>query len=268
METRGAARRSGSEARRTSLIVAAALASAVIAAVVMVGGALDYLRSNHTSRPAAASGLVTAATRLIAGRGAVVFADDFQDPQSGWNSAVLPSGTRFAYALGGYLVAGKGTLHHFAEAPFRTSLPQLGMSITATQTTGAPAGAGFGVTCWRGVGADRMRYEFVLLAPGTWYIERDGGVDTLTSRGIVLQKGTAAVGPGASPITIVGMCATLDGKSTRLALFINGSKMVDEIDTPGGPATGGWLSALDVSSRDAGDSAVTVRQFEDRDLSS
>jgi hypothetical protein len=267
MET-GAPGRSGSEARRTSLIIATALAATLIVAAVMVGGALHYLRPSHTSRPASASGYVTAATKLTAGRGALMFADDFRDPQSGWNSAVTPSGTRFGYAQGAYLVAGKGTLHHFAEAPYHNALPQLGMFITATQSTGAPVGAGFGVTCWRGDGADRVRYEFVLLAPGTWYLERDGGVDTLTSRGVVLQKGSAPVGPGVSPITIVGMCATLDGKSTRVALFINGSKMVDEIDTPGGPATGGWLSALDVSSRDAGDSAVTVRQFEDRDLSS
>jgi len=267
MKTGGAAGRSGSEARRTSLIVAAALAAAVIVAVVIVGGARHYLRPSQTSRPAAASGQVTAATPLTAGRGALVFGDDFQDPQSGWNSAVTPSGTNFGYGQGAYVVAGKGTLHHFAEAPYRNALPQLGMSISATQTTGAPAGAGFGVTCWRGDGTDRVRYEFVLLAPGTWYLERDGGMDTLTSRGVVLQKGTAPVGPGASPITVVGMCATLDGESTRLALFVDGSKMVDQIDAPGGSAAGGWLSALDISSRDAGDSAVTVTRFEDRDLS-
>lgn len=43
--------------------------------------------------------------------------------------------------------------------------------------------------------------------------------------------------------------------------------MVDQIDAPGGSARG-WLSALDISSRDAGDSALTVTKFEDRDLSS
>lgn len=237
-----------------------------VVAVALAGGAALYLKRAHVARPAPASGQVTPATELSAGRGAIVFADDFEDPSSGWNAAVLPSGTSFGYASGGYLIAGKGTLHHFAEAPFRTAVPQLGMSVTATQTLAAPDGAGFGVTCWRGDDTDRVRYEFVVLSPGMWYLERDGGVDTLSSRGIVLEKGTARVAPGATPMTIVGMCVTLDDRSTRLALFVDGSKMVDRVDRTAGSG-GAWLSGLDVSSRDSGDSAVTITRFEDRDLS-
>jgi hypothetical protein len=252
--------------RATVAIVAGVLAAAVVAGGLMVGGAVLYLKRVQSGRAAPASGPVTAATRLSALRGTIVFADDFRDPHSGWNAGVLPSGTSFAYASGGYLITGKGTLHHFAEAPFRTGVRQLGMSVTATQTHRAPAGAGFGVTCWRGDGDSRVRYEFVVLSPGTWYLERDGGVDTLTSRGVVLQKGVAPVAPGASPITIVGMCLTLDDQSTRLALFVDGSKMVDRVEKAGG-SQGAWLSGLDVSSRDAGDSAVMVTRFEDRDLS-
>ncbi len=254
------------ERRATLLILGAVLAAAIVAGAVMVGSAFLHLKRTQASRPEPALGVVTAATKLSVSRGAIVFADDFQDPQSGWNAAVLPSGTSFGYSHGGYLIAGKGTLHHFAEAPFRTRVPQLGMSVTATQTTGAPAGAGFGVTCWRGDGEDRVRYEFVVLSPGTWYLERDGGVDTLSSRGVVLQKGTVRVAPGASPVTIVGMCVTLDEQTTRLALFVDGSKMVDRVEKAGGPG-GAWLSGLDVSSRDTGDSVVTITRFEDRDLS-
>jgi hypothetical protein len=254
------------ERRATLLIVGAVLAAAIVAGAVMVGSAFLYLKRTQASRPEPALGVVTAATKLSVSRGAIVFADDFQDPQSGWNAAVLPSGTSFGYSDGGYLITGKGTLHHFAEAPFRTEVSQLGMSVTATQTAAAPDGAGFGVTCWRGDGADRVRYEFVVLSPRTWYLERDGGVDTLSSRGIVLEKGTARVAPGARPITIVGMCVTLDDQSTRLALFVDGAKMVDRVEKVAGPG-GAWLSGLDVSSRDAGDSAVTITRFEDRDLS-
>jgi len=254
------------ERRTTVAVVAGVLAAAVVAGGVIVGGAVLYPNRARAGPAAGASGPVTAATRLSAVRGTIVFADDFQDPHSGWNAAVLPSGTSFGYANGGYLITGRGTLHHFAEAPFRTGVPQLGMSVTATQTAGAPDGAGFGLTCWRGDGEDRVRYEFVVLSPGTWYLERDGGVDTLSSRGVVLQKGSARVAPGASPITIVGMCVTLDGQSTRLALFVDGSKMVDRVEKVGGPQ-GAWLSGLDVSSREAGDSAVIISRFEDRDLS-
>jgi len=254
------------ERRATVAILAVVVAAVVVAGGMIAGGATLYLKRAHAQRPAPASGPVTAATKLSALRGTIVFSDDFLDPHSGWSAAVLPSGTSFGYADGGYLISGRGTLHHFAEAPFHTGLQQLGMSVTATQSPGAPDGAGFGVTCWRGDGENRVRYEFVVLSPGTWYLERDGGVDTLSSRGVVLEKGTARVAPGASPITIVGMCLTLDDQSTRLAIFVDGSKMVDRVDKVAGPQ-GAWLSGLDVSSREAGDSAVMVTRFEDRDLS-
>jgi hypothetical protein len=257
--------RSASHRRVTFAIAVVALAGVLIAGGLLAGGAYAYLHHRHQP-PRSAGGRITASTNLAASSGTVVFTDDFHDATSGWNSAVLPSGTSFGYALGGYVVNGKGTLHHFAEAPFQSALSQLSMSVTATQTAGAPPGAGFGVTCWRGDGADRIRYEFVVLAPGTWYLERDGGVDTLTSRGIVLQKGAAKVGPGTSPITIVGVCATLDGGAVRLALFVNGQRMVDRLDRPGGASEFGWLSGLDVSSRDAGASSVMATKFEVRDL--
>lgn len=250
--------------RLTALIVASVLAGALLAGGAIAGGAYLYLR--HVQAGALSPGRVTATTHLSAARGAVVFVDDFHDPTSGWNAAVLPSGTSFGYALGGYVVSGKGTLHHFAEAPLQDALSQLSMAVTATQSADAPAGAGFGVTCWRGDGDMRVRYEFVLLTPGTWYLERDGGVDTLSTRGVVLEKGTAPAGPGAKPVTITGMCVALDSTATRLAIFVDGAKMIDRIDRTAGPSDLGWLSGLDVSSRDAGDSAVMVTRFEVRDL--
>ena len=257
----------GRSTRVTVAIVAGALAAAVLVGGAMAAGAVLYMRHNHGNVDAAAvDGRITETTSLSAGRGTVVFADDFKDPTSGWNAATLPSGTSFGYALGAYVVNGKGTLHHFAEAPYQDALSQLSMSVTATQTAGAPAGAGFGVTCWRGDGDSRVRYEFVVLAPGTWYLERDGGVDTLSSRGIVIEKGSAHVAPGGRPMTVVGMCVSIDSVSTRLALFVNGKEMVDHVDRSAGASDFGWLSGLDVSSRDAGDSTVMVTHFEDRDL--
>ena len=253
--------------RATIAIVAGGLAAAVLVGGAMAAGAVLYLRHAHAGAGLARmAGRITEGTALSPGRGAVVFADDFKNPTSGWNAATLPSGTSFGYALGAYVVSGKGTLHHFAEAPYQDALSQLGMSVTATQTANAPPGAGFGVTCWRGDGDTRVRYEFVVLAPGTWYLERDGGVDTLTSRGIVLAKGSAQAGPGAEPMTVVGMCASIDPTATRLALFVNGRKMVDHVDRSAGASDFGWLSGLDVSSRDGGDSSVMVTHFEDRDL--
>ena len=253
--------------RRTTLaIVGGGVAAAVLAGGVMAGGGYLYLRHLHGLARAAAGGRVTEATLLSPNRGTIVFADDFHDPTSGWNAATTPSGTSFGYALGAYVVNGKGSLHHFAEAPFQDALSQLSMSVTATQTVNAPPGAGFGVTCRREDGDARVRYEFVVLAPGTWYLERDGGVDTLTSRGVVLDKGTSGAAPGASPLTIVGVCAAIDSVATRLALFVDGKKMVDRIDRAAGASDLGWLSGLDVSTRDAGDTSVAVTRFEVRDL--
>jgi hypothetical protein len=251
----------------TFAIVAGVLAVAALAGAGMVAGAALYLRHVHVvAQTGAPGGRLTENSSLAPNRGTVVFADDFKDPTSGWNAATLPSGTSFGYALGGYVVNGKGTLHHFAEAPYQQALSQFSMSVTATQTAGAPAGAGFGVTCWRGDGDARVRYEFVVLQPGTWYLERDGGVDTLSSRGIVLEKGSAHVAPGTQPMTIVGMCVSIDSVSTRLALFVNGKKMVDRVDRSAGASDFGWLSGLDVSSRDTGESSVMVTHFEVRDL--
>ena len=255
----------GLRRRSTLAIVGGVLAGAVLLGGATAAGAVLYLRHLHAAA-ASTGGRVTESSALSPALGAIVFADDFHSPGSGWNAATLPSGTSFGYALGAYLVNGKGTLHHFAEAPFQDALGQLGMSVTATQTANAPPGAGFGVTCWRGDGDARVRYEFVVLAPGTWYLERDGGVDTLSSRGTVLDKGTTRSGPGASPLTILGMCAAIDSVSTRLALFVNGKKMVDRVDRSAGASDLGWLSGLDVSSRDAGDSSVLVTRFEVRDL--
>lgn len=252
--------------RTTALIVAVALGGALLAGGVLAGGAVLYLRHTRAAESPDVPGRITESTRLSARAGALVFADDFHDPKSGWNAAVLPSGTSFGYALGGYVVTGKGTLHHFAESPFTDALSQLSTSMTATQTESAPAGAGFGVTCWRADGQDRVRYEFVVLAPGTWYLERDGGTDTLTTRGVVMNKGLTQAAPGTSPLTIAGVCATLDSGAVRLALFVNGRKVIDRLDRPGGPGEYGWLSGLDVSSREAGDSSVMVTKFEVRDL--
>jgi len=173
----------------------------------------------------------------------------------------LGNGTNFAYVGSRYAVFTNGTGHSLAFAPYHVGVPQMAASVTATQTVGAPTGAGFGVGCYRGTGASRIRYELLVTVPGTWYVERSHG-DGLGVQPTILRRGTSAIVPGASPITVEGVCATLsDGRTTRLVLFANGQRLTDLTDAQAGLPGPGWLAALDVDSRKAVPTRVTATHF-------
>jgi hypothetical protein len=243
------------------------LAAALLGVLAMGAATLAGRWNGHPTTAATTAAGVTATNPLSARQGKLVYLVDFKDPSSGWASATLPSGTTFQYADGGYVIVGRGYLHHFADSPFVLPESQLLIAVTAKQSAGAPAGAGFGVTCWRGDGPARIRYEFILLAPATWYLERDFGTPTADSRGVVLRKGTVRTSLGHSTIMLTGVCASLPGGATRVALFIDGGKVVDLTDSASPQPGSGWLSGIDVSSRNEGVAAVTASLFEERDIS-
>ena len=122
---------------------------------------------------------------LEATSGKVVYSDDFRDASSGWSTAKLPSGSIFSYQSGKYVVFAKGTLHHYAESPYALPHKQLTISVTGTQAAGAPDGAGFGVTCRRGLGPQQVRYQFLVLAGGQFFIEGGNGPDSGTTASCV-----------------------------------------------------------------------------------
>jgi hypothetical protein len=195
----------------------------------------------------------------------VVFSDDFHDSSSGWTTDSLPSGTSFKYTPDGYVVVGKGTLDHFAGAPYSTPVAQVAISVKATQSADAPVAAGYGVSCWRGVDSAELRYDFIVSTAGDWTVDRrDGGVLT---RPLVLKQGTSSVVLGATPVTVEGMCATMpDQHGVRLLLFAGTQKIADFTDSATTLPDSGWQADLMLTSSAIHDSTVTVTHFEVRDL--
>ncbi len=99
-----------------------------------------------------------------------------------------------------------------------------------------------------------------------WYLERGQGAVSATLSPSVLGQGAAPAEPGNTPMTVEGMCATLaDGTTTRLALFVNGTKVADITDQVSSLPQTGWTSGLVVASQAGAPSIVTVSHFQVRD---
>jgi hypothetical protein len=247
------------------IIVAIVIALAILAGVT----ALAFVVKESRAARAHATPTPTPApiTRDITSTsGAVVFSDDFHDPASGWSTTTLPSGSSFSYRGGKYVVFAKGTLHHYADSPYAQPHQQLSASVIATQSAGASVGAGFGVTFRRGSGAAEVRYEFVVLVGGEFFIEAGTGPDTATNAPVVVKQGTSPSAPGATPMTVAGACMTsTDGRATRLVLFVNGANLADITETQT-LAGNGWVAGIDIASRDTSPSTVTITRFDERDL--
>jgi hypothetical protein len=236
--------------------------------LAMVGGASTSASAAAPSDSPvdATSGAVTAAASLAAGRGTVVFFDDFHDRQAGWPDSSKAGVVTFQYTPQGYVIdATGGTMHNLVYSPYLVGVQQLSMALTAKLASTA-SGAGLGVTCRRGQGASLISYELLVLNDGRWFVERREGPPSLDVNATILSHGSSADVPGSTPITVSGMCATLsDGATTRLALFVQGQKVADLLDKASLPV-GGWLGGILVASRDA-PAAATATYFEERDLS-
>ena len=210
-------------------------------------------------------GPVTASTQLVLARGSVVLQDDFRHAHSWSGPRDDTASTTFQYGPGGYTIGSlTGVVEHLANSPNRSPSEQLSMSVTAVQT-GAPSGAGFGVTCRRGTGVAQVTYTFTVLNTGRFLIERfDGLLNGISP--VVVRRGQSPVMPGTTPLTIVGMCATLaDGRTTRLALFAGGSLLADVTDVARLSGTG-WLGGIDMASGKT-PSTMTASSWSERDLS-
>lgn len=249
---------------RTGLVVAVISVVAVLVVGAIAVGVI-FVGANLLNRATHRAGPVVESTAVTSTSGATVFSDDFHDQTSGWTTSSLPSGTTFSYGAGGYIVVAKGTLDHFADAPYTTPVGQIAIAVTATQSTDAPAGAGYGVSCWRGAGAAELRYDFLLTAAGEWSVDRrDGGVLT---RALVLKQGATGAKVGSTPVVVTGMCAALaDGHTVRLVMFAGSDKVADMTDTANALPDAGWQADLVLTSSEIHDSTVTITRFEVRDL--
>jgi hypothetical protein len=251
---------------RVGLFVVVGAMVALLAVVLVTVGVVLLGSGAPGLAPAPKTlGSVTASTTLTAQRGTVVFSDDFHNASAGWSTQTLPSGTTFSYAAGGYVIVAKGAVDHFATAPYETPVQQVAISVTATQSTDSPIGAGYGVSCWRGTGLAELRYDFLVSTGGDWQVDRrNGGIPTTPQ---ILKQGKSAVRLGSAPLAVQGMCATFgDLKTTRLVLYAGTQKLADIFDKATAMPDVGWLADLLVTSEALHASTVTATHFELRDL--
>jgi hypothetical protein len=106
----------------------------------------------------------------------------------------------------------------------------------------------------------------VVFNTGKYYVERYDGVPGTGSNAVIIKKGTSAVKPGSTPITVVGMCAGLGGATTRVALFAEGQKIADLIDSAPIITGSGWAGGFVMASGKT-PSSLTATNWVERDLS-
>ena len=176
-------------------------------------------------------------------------------------------GVTDSYTAQGYQVAAIGPYHYFSYVPYTEPLAQIAMTVTATQQPGAPTTGGFGATCVRGLGTpDEIRYEFLVNETAHWFVERRDGVPSADTAPSILRQGTSPATPGAKPVTVVAVCATLaDPTMTRLVVFVNGTKVADLLDVAAADDSG-WVGALLASGGKGAVTTLDVSQVSESNL--
>ena len=250
------------------IVVALAVAGLVAGGVVGWGASVEMLRfaaASHVARAQNRPSPTSSATSAItASTGVVVFSEDFHDSNYGWTTGTAASGSTYTYSDGAYVAVAKGELHHFVRSPYARPLQELSALVTATQSVDSPDATGFGVTFVRGSGQSQVRYQFLVLTSGRYFIEVSSGPDSTTNFPNILKSGSAQA-PGVTPITIVGACITAADGTTQLVLFVKGAEVADVTDAQAVSSTG-WLSGVDIASRAIRPTTVTFTRFEVRDL--
>lgn len=208
---------------------------------------------------------VSLTSPLSATRGKVVYSDNFSDPKSGWSTAPSPSAT-YRYQNGFVITASGGKIYN-RLAPYTETIPQIGVSATATVDASSPLGAAFGPRCVQEETlADDFLYEFLLTNDGRWEIMRHQGQPTNPTERI--REGTGPVGAGKQPATVVGICATQPGSDlTRLVMFVNGVKVGDTTDSHT-LSSDGWVGGISVDGPAGAPTTVTFTDFEVSNASS
>jgi hypothetical protein len=263
------------------------LIGALVVIVVLVAGAVEATGSkSSTTRVSAGTGLppaqtpaspsapaaanpaggVTASSPLTSPRGtAVIFSDDFTDPNSGWDTGADDDST-YTYTPDGYAMTTNAPAIFLSYAPDDTPAQQVSLSVTAIEAPGADPDAGYGASCRRSADStSQLRYEFRVTGSGEWYIERNQGALDGQTPTVIAEGGTQLL--ASSQITVSAVCATLDGgTSTRLALFLNGTKVADTVDV--GTADGaGWLGAIVATNPGTAAATAVVRDYNESALS-
>jgi hypothetical protein len=259
----------------------AAVAVAIVLYVVGVGAVVILVVQGsaplrgaavgpRASSTTPASRLVTRNTPLTASTGTVVFKDDFHDVYTGWDTVSTTPDIKYSLNNGALVTVATSGFWFSEPSPYLEPAQQLSIGATAKLDIHTPPDAGFGVDCARGSGASQTIYQFTATADSNWSVMKWTGPDSATSVPTTLKEGTVSgkPAPGQIPVTLVGICATLaDGVTTRLAFFIDGTKVADLTDTSAVASPNGWLADLVTAGSDSGPVTVTVTHFDERDLS-
>jgi hypothetical protein len=209
---------------------------------------------------------VTASTVLTPDRGSLVFSDSFNDSNSGW-SRDSTADFNASFTGAGYVVVVRRYVDHEIAVPYVDPKDQLSVAVTATESPGSPALAGFGVGCVRGLTDPTVHYTFVVMVGGTWNLYRHDERPGAPSPHTLLKQGTSPKKPGPISLTVELMCATLaDGVTTRLAMYVNSTEVADVADPVKDLPRLGWLGSLVVRGDDPGPTTVTATHFEEREL--
>ncbi len=207
---------------------------------------------------------LTATSSLAPDAGTVVYSDDFTNKTNGWSEGSLDDGSSFVYGHEGFVITGRSSTDLWADPPKFYSRKQFSVSTTATLAKSRPD-TGFGVACYRGRTANMLTYEFFVLTSGEWYIQsREGDMEESTYPDYV-DSGEGVTPAGATPVTIVAVCADIDDNTTRLVMFVDGEKVYDATKTRASLPPSYWTGALLVTAVENGPE-VTFTHFEERDL--
>jgi hypothetical protein len=158
----------------------------------------------------------------------------------------------------GYAITGAGRYVSLVAAPVDQSYNQIEVSAQAMESTNPPQGAAFGVFCALG----GVAYTFDVNVDGTWSIRRGAAPEIFETRdtSIAVAHGSAGRSP-ASGTAISGVCATLPGgTSVRLAMFVNGAKVADLLDTQAANGIG-WRAGIVSTDSDLSSSTTTFVSF-------
>ncbi len=229
-----------------------------------------------TSAPAPTLG-VTAHSPVSPTTGTQVFFDDFTDPNSGWKVGSGTGGVTYGYGAGGYTIVAPSPYDYYAPVPYADALSEVSLSVTAATAvtaaatataTGDSAGTGgFGVSCLRSVGGDsQLEYDFGITETARWYVERYDGTFETNADPVLLHTGSVAAKPSVKPVTLLAVCAALDGGSqVRLMLFVDGVKVTDFVNSASADPSG-WHGAVVAVGGDSTSTNLTVSRVSESDL--
>jgi len=211
-------------------------------------------------RSSAADATITTTTPLRAGGGTSVYSTNFVQSDSVFSGWPLGPQQNVDIELqqNGYAISGAGRYISLVDAPIDQRYNQIEVSAHALESINPPPGAAFGVFC--AVGG--VAYTFDVAADGTWSIRRGAAPEIFETRDTSIAIAHGSVGSSlASGAAIAGVCATLpDGTSGRLAMFVNGTKVADLLDTQAASGIG-WRAGIVSTDADLSSSTTTFVSF-------